>query len=240
MKFFIDTEFHEYEKEAWKNEMEMIKVPTIELISIGIVAEDGREYYAVSNEFDLQAAWNNEWLRENVLPNLLEVPGVIHAEYAGKDTYVPTIKDAIFAVERIGKTRKQIRNEILEFIGPYPYAVRQYSENGEFLGELPPPKPEFYGYFSDYDWVVFCWLFGRMIDLPKHFPMFCYDLQQTICDVTTGLKNRGFDFDIRTLPDYPKQENEHNALADGRWVKRLWDYLKSKEDQYFDELEAVN
>lgn len=33
MKYFLDTEFHEDGK-------------TIDLISIGIVAEDGREYYA--------------------------------------------------------------------------------------------------------------------------------------------------------------------------------------------------
>src|SRR5690349_13344625 len=31
-------------------------------------------------------------------------------------------------------------------------------------------KPEFWGYYSDYDWVVFCQLFGRMIDLPKDYP----------------------------------------------------------------------
>ena len=38
-RFFIDTEFVEDGK-------------TIDLISIGIVCEDGREFYAVSTEFD--------------------------------------------------------------------------------------------------------------------------------------------------------------------------------------------
>ena len=39
MRFFYDTEFIEDGE-------------TIELISIGIVGDDGREYYAVSTDFD--------------------------------------------------------------------------------------------------------------------------------------------------------------------------------------------
>ena len=31
---------------------------TIQPISVGIVAEDGREYYAISKEFNLKEAWN--------------------------------------------------------------------------------------------------------------------------------------------------------------------------------------
>ncbi|APT92213.1 hypothetical protein CPHO_04150 [Corynebacterium phocae] len=55
MRYFYDTEFIEDGQ-------------TIELVSIGIVAEDGREYYAVSTDFD--AAKANAWVRENVLNQL--------------------------------------------------------------------------------------------------------------------------------------------------------------------------
>jgi len=41
---------------------------TIELVSIGVVAEDGREYYAVSTEFDPGRA--NPWVRRHVLDKL--------------------------------------------------------------------------------------------------------------------------------------------------------------------------
>lgn len=41
---------------------------TIELISIGVVAEDGREFYAVSTEFDPNRA--NAWVRRHVLDKL--------------------------------------------------------------------------------------------------------------------------------------------------------------------------
>lgn len=29
-----------------------------------------------------------------------------------------------------------------------------------------------------------------------------------------------------TRRDYPKQENEHNALADARWNKKLYEFLQ--------------
>ena len=43
MRYFYDCEFIE-------------DGTTIELVSVGIVAEDGREFYAVSTDFDASAA----------------------------------------------------------------------------------------------------------------------------------------------------------------------------------------
>jgi hypothetical protein len=54
-RWFLDTEFNEDGR-------------TIELISIALVSEDGREYYAVSAEFDPDAC--NDWVKANVLPHL--------------------------------------------------------------------------------------------------------------------------------------------------------------------------
>jgi hypothetical protein len=42
----------------------------IDLVSIGIVADDGREYYAVSAEFNVTKLLRNRWLADNVLPYL--------------------------------------------------------------------------------------------------------------------------------------------------------------------------
>ncbi|MGF2944370.1 polyadenylate-specific 3'-exoribonuclease AS [Mycobacterium sp. Lab-001] len=55
MRYFYDTEFIEDGR-------------SIELISIGVVAEDDREYYAVSTEFDPERA--GSWVRAHVLPKL--------------------------------------------------------------------------------------------------------------------------------------------------------------------------
>ena len=74
------------------------------------------------------------------------------------------------------------------------------------------PNPEFWAYFASYDWVVFCWIFGRMIDLPSHFPKFCRDFKQTMD--TLGIKRS-------ELPKKPK--NAHHALADAKWLKEAYE-----------------
>lgn len=55
MKYWFDTEFIDNGK-------------TIDLISIGVVSEDGRKYYAVSNAFYRDNA--GDWLKQNVFPHL--------------------------------------------------------------------------------------------------------------------------------------------------------------------------
>ncbi len=55
VRFFYDCEFIE-------------DGTTIELVSIGAVDEDGREFYAVSTEFDPERAI--PWVRDHVLPKL--------------------------------------------------------------------------------------------------------------------------------------------------------------------------
>ena len=55
MKIWFDTEFIEDGK-------------TIDLISIGMVREDGATYYAHSSEYDVSKA--SPWVQENVLPHV--------------------------------------------------------------------------------------------------------------------------------------------------------------------------
>ena len=55
MRFFYDCEFIE-------------DGLTVELVSIGVVDEDGREFYAVSTDFDPARA--NDWVRKHVLEQL--------------------------------------------------------------------------------------------------------------------------------------------------------------------------
>lgn len=69
-------------------------------------------------------------------------------------------------------------------------------------------QPEIWGYFADYDWVVLCQLFGRMIDLPQGMPMFCMDLKQFMEDQAVARAD---------LADDPT--DAHNALADAEWIR---------------------
>lgn len=57
MKYFYDTEFYE-------------DGSRIHLISIGIVAEDGRELYAENADFDWDIVPPDHWIQDNVRPHL--------------------------------------------------------------------------------------------------------------------------------------------------------------------------
>jgi len=65
MRLWYDTELHEDGR-------------TIDLISIGIITEDGRSYHAVSGEYDWDRA--HDWLREYVLPSIRDEPRKSRAE----------------------------------------------------------------------------------------------------------------------------------------------------------------
>ena len=80
-------------------------------------------------------------------------------------------------------------------------------------------KPEFWGYYADYDWVVLCQLFGKMVDLPADWPKYCLDIKQFAMLVGN--------------PELPKQEGTaHNALVDARWHKQMFDWLIQQHPQY--------
>ncbi|WP_327114486.1 polyadenylate-specific 3'-exoribonuclease AS [Nocardia sp. NBC_01730] len=81
MRYFYDCEFIEDGR-------------TIDLISIGFVSEDGREYYAVSTEFDPGRA--GPWVRKYVLPQL------------------PPPSSPLW------RNRQQIRDDLYEFLLPRP------------------------------------------------------------------------------------------------------------------------
>lgn len=136
MKIFFDTEFIEDGK-------------TIDLISIGMVREDGKELYLENMDCDLTQA--NGWVCKNVLPYLhrCKVPHGPAKTQMGDGEYE--------WIEELGSEdpsvvpKWQIANRVRAFVGP---------------------NPEFWAYFADYDWVVLCQLYGRMIDLPDGWPMF--------------------------------------------------------------------
>ena len=252
MKYFLDTEFLEGTQKRMFGETK----PTIDLISIGIVCEDGREYYAISKDFNLKEAWNRYdiekdfckpqglgdkkvyWIRENILkPIFIELRAKEVEEYniakrinvvLDFPVYSFCFKEFKRLINKYGKTNKRIAEEIKEFV--YTKSFKDNKGN-PIIDEKNwiDGKPEFYGYYSDYDWVVFCWLFGKMIDLPKGFPMYCIDLKQLLDEMPNRITRTVFGYrtveDIKNDPSYPKQINEHNALADARWNKQLYDFL---------------
>lgn len=189
MKYFLDTEFIEDGK-------------TIDLISIGIACEDGRTMYLQNVECDFSKA--SDWVWRNVFPHL------IHFDMRGKRSCCSQSHSYDSGLSRREITRCRVGPE-----NPCFWATRREIKDAvlELCDVEKFGKPEFWGYFADYDWVVFCQLFGTMIQLPKGFPMYCRDIKQWA--------------DQLGNPKIPKPEVEvHHALADAEWTKEAYDYLK--------------
>lgn len=167
MRIWFDTEFIEDGR-------------TIDLISIGMVREDGATYYAVNLGFSRARLFQNQWLVDNVLPFL-----PIHKYIQDEPWSYENSEDTNSSEWR---ARHDIRSEVLAFAGE---------------------RPEFWGYYAAYDWVALCQLFGRMVDLPRGWPMFCRDVIQVAGD--------------RALPP---TDVEHHALYDALWTKKAWDSLE--------------
>lgn len=195
MKYFFDTEFIE-------------DGLTIELISLGMIREDGKELYFQLSSCDFKRA--NDWVWRNVCPHLTH----FDFQKRGRSCDKPDV-DASYRGDRcrngqIGKeichwrSRSEARQMLLEFTDPE--------------GHPDKSNPEFWAYYADYDWVALCQLFGRMIDLPKHFPMYCRDLKQLA--------------DSKGNPRFEPPKNEHNALADAKWNRDFYLFLRDHKETH--------
>lgn len=174
---------------------------TIELISVGMVCEDGREYYAVNAA--LAARWGrgrrlrrrvqkHTWLMENVVPSLPQPHGDWRLHMPNKWLF-NYLDPAV-------KSRELIADEVLDFI------------------RAAGPDVKLWASYGAYDHVALAQLWGRMIDLPEGVPMFTHDIQQERVRL-----------DIAE-DDLPQQESgEHNALADARHNQLVRRWLAAQD-----------
>jgi hypothetical protein len=127
---------------------------TIELISIGMVREDGEKLYRVNGDPRiLSVAVNHPWLRLHVVPRLPVT--VIKA-------YIDGIYDWKWA-----------DHPDIEFVEPrwlIASAVRK------FITDVPDPQLR--AWYAAYDHVALMQLWGPMISKPEGVPMWTFDLKQ--------------------------------------------------------------
>lgn len=182
-RIFYDTEFIEDGE-------------TIGLISIGMVTDDGREYYAVNADMPFERIKEHDWLLRNVVPSLpLRNRKGLDEIVADPNCYprpalsMLRLDDHDITV----KPRTVIRNEVAAFI-------------------LSTPQPQLWAWYAAYDHVALAQLFGPMIELPKGIPMWTNDLKQE----AVRLGN----------PLVPSQDGTvHNALEDARHNRVIAHYL---------------
>jgi hypothetical protein len=191
VKIFYDTEFIEDGR-------------TIDLISIALVADDDREYYAVASDAPWERIRKHDWLMRNVVPQLpvsgrtsLDAYLANHPNSHPRpsvDFVGPDLSSALV------KPRWVIANEVRDFI----------------LGADPSgavPHIELWADWGAYDHVVLCQLWGSMVNLPEGIPMWTHDLRQEI-------ERLGVAKEVPQQPD-----REHNALEDARHNRVIESFL---------------
>lgn len=133
MRYFYDTEFIE-------------DGSTIELVSIGIVAEDGREYYAVSTEFSAERA--NQWVKDHVLSKL---PAPADASWKP----LAQIRREVFAF----LTAPNTGPELWAWVGAYDHVV--FAQLWGDMAGLPKELPRYTRELKQY------WQMAGRPKLPK-------------------------------------------------------------------------
>lgn len=190
MKIFLDTEFtglHQYTS----------------LLSIGLVDEDGRTFYAEVSDYDFTQM--NEWLLNNVMNNMIFNINHFSAERFTDNRDMTRDMYSSYSVQMRGPM-KEIKSKLIQWLKQY--------ETVEIWSDC-----------LAYDWVLFNNIFGTAFDIPENVYYIPFD----ICTV---FKMKGIDPDISRekfiedrldnvdLPGFIK----HNALWDAFVIKEC--YLK--------------
>lgn len=141
MRYFIDTEFQQYPVGFTMK---------IELISIGMVSEDNHDFYAVNEGFNIDVAYQNDFLKTNVLNTI---------EYQVDDDI--DLGFNILLTDLDAMPPSEIRQGILDLTAGDTYV-------------------EFWADYGAFDYVILSQLFGGFADWPSHFPMYINDIRQII------------------------------------------------------------
>lgn len=161
---------------------------TIEPISVALVAATGDEYHAVNANMSMAQICSDPWLLQNVVPHL---PLTSASDADG----TPVLDLRHPSVKPLSLIKSEVRGFILSY-----------------------PKPQLWGWYSDFDLVVLTWLFGRMVDMPREMPHRVNDVQQ--------------EADRLGIPEseFPAQVGpEHDVLSDARHIRWLHDFLIDAE-----------
>src|SRR5574344_1391316 len=136
MKLFFDTEFTGLHKDT-------------SLISIGIISEDNKHFYAELNDYDKSQV--DEWILKNVIDNLLYNDNTTLFDMDNNKNII--MKD----------TKANVKKVLLKWLHD-----NFNDETIEFVSDV-----------SSYDFVLLVDLIaGCALDLPDNVVPYCYDINQ--------------------------------------------------------------
>jgi len=202
-KIFLDMEFTGLHK---------LTTP----VSIALVSENGREYYAEFTDYDkLQV---DDFIAQMVIKNLTL------DEYVFERDYDPNAKSVL--VKGDSDLIRQTLEKWLE----------QFKDDGvEIWGDVPT-----------YDWVLFASIFGSALDIPSHVYYIPLDISTVMrtCGVDPDVNREEFAYNGAIPKEV--DSGKHNALTDAKTMiecyKRLLEIStesKSSEETSGEDIETV-
>jgi len=194
------------------------------LISLGIVSDNGKSFYAEFTDLDLNQV--DDWIKDNVLSKL---------SYISLDT----VKD-------LAEAKENGNNFFVIETTNVNEERRKVAGNTEFVrGHLEKWLSQF-GYieiWSDcyaYDWVLFNQIWGHAFNIPKNINYIPHDLSTyfTVCGINPDVNRESFLRENNILVEQQNYsdfslsngDDKHNALWDAKVIRACFDVLQSMHD----------
>lgn len=182
MNIYFDTEFTGLHKNTT-------------LISIGLVDENNRTFYAEFTDFDQSQV--NDWILENVIEHLI----CNKPENRGKRG------TSIFGDKTIVVGEKQlIKTELENWLSEY--------DDVQLVSDV-----------CHYDMVLFIDIFGDAFSIPKNVSAVCYDINQDIAKYNKYSNREAFDESRENFigrQGITINGDKHNSLYDAMVIKEIY------------------
>ena len=188
MKIFFDTEFTGLHKNTT-------------LISIGLVTENGKTFYAEFTDYDESQC--DDWIKENVIS---------HLSNKGARGFVAT--SCIDGINtRVIGNKSYVQDQLKVWFS------RFNNEKIELVSDV-----------CHYDMVLFIDIFGSAWDIPNNINPACHDINQDIARYYEIDEVEAFDYSREQILencDYHIEGDKHNALYDAKVIKFIYELIRS-------------
>ena len=169
------------------------------LISLGIISEDGRTFYAEFTDYD--KAQVTPWIQENVIQNLSFKDLQLLEQHADVD----------YKNRSVGLWGREyfVRANLSEWLKQF--------DSVQFVSDV-----------CHYDFVLLAELFGGALTLPENVSAACHDINQDIAGFYHISERAAFDKSREEIVEESLQVidgQKHNALYDAKVIKAIYEYI---------------
>lgn len=196
MKIFFDTEFTGLHKNTT-------------LISIGLIDENGRTFYAEFNDYDKSQC--DDWIKENVIK---------HLKFKEYSAYLPGLDFNYKSNVEVKSNKLTIQTYLEQWLIPY--------DEVELVSDV-----------CHYDMVLFIDIWGGAFDIPRCINPACHDINQDIARYYEISETEAFDLSregiIESYNENIKEHwpnkiikiegNKHNSLCDALAIKEIYNII---------------